>query len=198
MRAAVVHVGSAQSVGAVVTQFVAAGIHHIFIGPDHILFVIGLLLLGGGVVRLLKIVTSFTVAHSITLGLATFGILNPPAALIEPAIALSIACVGVQAFLGGKRRDPRLLLAFCFGLIHGFGFASVLREMVLPRAALGWSLFAFNVGVEMGQACIIAIVAPILATIRLQSQLVAARVVATGAIAVTFAGSFWFFQRIMP
>ena len=189
--------GSTQSIGAVVRQFMAAGIHHIFIGPDHILFVVGLLLLGGSVGRLLKIVTAFTVAHSITLGLATFGLVTPPASLIEPAIALSIVCVGLHAFLGGKRHDPRMLFAFAFGLIHGFGFANVLREMVLPRAALGWSLFAFNGGVEIGQACIVAAVAPLLALVHHRSQLVAARVVATGAIGVTVAGLFWFFQRII-
>ncbi len=192
------HIGSTQSVGAVVRQFLGAGIHHIFIGPDHILFVVGLLLLGGSVGQLLKIITAFTVAHSITLGLATFRILSPPASIIEPAIALSIVFVGVHAFLGKKRYDPRMIFAFGFGLIHGFGFANVLQEMVLPRAALGWSLFAFNGGVEIGQACIVALVAPVLALVHRRSEFVAARVVATGALAVTIAGAFWFFQRIMP
>ena len=191
-------VGTVQGIGAVVGQFVAAGIHHIFIGPDHILFVVGLLLLGGGVGRLLKIITAFTVAHSITLGLATFGILTPPASLIEPAIALSIVFVGIHALLGAKRHDPRLLFAFGFGLIHGFGFANVLQEMVLPRAALGWSLFAFNGGVEIGQACIVAVVAPLLALVHRRSQLAFTRVVTTAAVAVTAAGGFWFFQRILP
>ena len=191
-------VGATQVIGAVVRQFVAAGIHHIFIGPDHILFVVGLLLLSGGVGQLLKIITAFTVAHSITLGLATFGILSPPASLIEPAIALSIVFVGIHALLGANRRDPRMLFAFGFGLIHGFGFANVLQEMVLPRAALGWSLFAFNGGVEIGQACIVAVVAPILAMVHRRSQPAFARIVTTAAVAVTAAGGFWFFQRILP
>ena len=181
--------GSRQSMGAVVRQFVVEGMHHIFIGPDHILFVVGLLLLGGSVGRLLQIVTAFTVAHSITLGLSTFGILNPPAAVVEPAIALSIVFVGVHAFLGKKQHDPRLVFAFCFGLIHGFGFASVLREMVLPRHALGWSLFAFNGGVELGQACIVLAVAPLLALLRQRRAHAADRIFT--------AGAFWFFQRIM-
>lgn len=189
--------GSAQSIGAVVVQFVASGIHHIFIGPDHILFVIGLLLLGGTIGRLFKVITAFTVAHSITLGLATFGILTPPASIIEPVIALSIVFVGVHAFLDRKGRDPRLLFAFAFGLIHGFGFANVLQEMVLPRAALGWSLFAFNVGVEIGQLCIVATVAPLLALIHHCSKAAAARVVSAGALVITVAGAFWFFQRVL-
>ena len=189
--------GSRQAVGSVVRQFVFEGVHHIFIGPDHILFVVGLLLLGGSVGQLLKIVTAFTVAHSITLGLATFGIFNPPAVIIEPAIALSIVFVGIHAFLGKKQRDPRLLFAFCFGLIHGFGFANVLAEMVLPRHALGWSLFAFNGGVEIGQACIVLAVAPLLALLRQRSAHAAERIVTAGALCVTTAGAFWFFQRIM-
>ncbi len=190
-------VGSRQSVGAVVRQFLFEGIHHIFIGPDHILFVVGLLLLGGGLGRLLKIVTAFTIAHSITLGLATFRIVSPPASLIEPAIALSIVFVGVSAFLGNGHRDPRLLFAFCFGLIHGFGFANALQEMMLPRHALGWSLFAFNGGVEIGQACIVLTVAPLLALLRSRNPTFADRVVMAGALCVTTAGAFWFFQRVM-
>ncbi len=134
---------SQQSRWAVFSEFVRQGIHHIFIGPDHILFIIALLLLNGGIKQLLKIVTSFTVAHSITLGLATFRILTPPASLVEPVIALSIVFVGLHALFGQRGRDPRMALAFGFGLIHGFGFASVLQEMVLPRGALGLSLFAF-------------------------------------------------------
>lgn len=186
-----------QGISGVVGQYVKEGIHHIFIGPDHILFVIGLMLLGGSVGRLLKIVTAFTIAHSITLGLATFGILNPPASIVEPVVALSIVFVGIHAFIGKKGNDPRLLFAFCFGLIHGFGFANVLQEMVLPREALGWSLFAFNAGVEIGQACIVLAIVPVLAGLRRWRTTVADGVVASAALFITTAGAFWFFQRVM-
>ncbi len=189
--------GSQQGIARVVRQFVRSGVHHIFIGPDHILFVIGLLLLGGSVGQLLKIITAFTAAHSITLGVATLGLFRPPSSIIEPAIALSIVFVGLHAFLGKKKHDPRLIFAFCFGLIHGFGFASVLQEMVLPRHALGWSLTAFNGGVEIGQACIVLTVAPLLALLRQRSTLASERVISAGALCVTTAGAFWFFQRIM-
>ena len=188
---------SQQSVGAVVLQFVIEGAHHIFIGPDHILFIVGLLLLGGSLGQLLKIVTAFTVAHSITLGLATFRIVSPPASLIEPAIALTIVLVGIHVLLGKRQHDPRLLFAFCFGLVHGFGFANALQQMMLPRDALGWSLFAFNSGVEIGQGCIVLTVAPLLALLHQRSVLAWERVVATGALCVTSAGAFWFFQRVM-
>lgn len=173
------------------------GIHHIFIGPDHILFVVGLMLLGGGVKELLKIVTAFTVAHSITLYLATFRILNPPPEVIEPVIALSIVFVGTHALLGAGSRDLRLIFAFVFGLIHGFGFANVLQEMTLPPQALGWSLFAFNAGVEIGQACIVLAIAQALAYLTRRSPSAAGRVVTAGALCVTTAGAFWFFQRVM-
>lgn len=188
---------AAQSTWAVVRQFVYEGIHHIFIGPDHILFVIGLLLLGGSLTRLTKIVTAFTVAHSITLGLATFGVVNPPASLVEPVIALSIVFVGVHALLGRDKADARMLFAFGFGLVHGFGFASVLAAMALPQHALAWSLFAFNSGVEIGQLCIVAVVAPLLALIRRRSEVAGERTATAVAYGVVLAGAFWFFQRLM-
>lgn len=187
--------GSRQSIGAVIRQFIFEGTHHIFIGPDHILFIVGLLLLGGSLKQLLKIVTAFTIAHSITLALATLNIVNPPARIIEPTIALSIVFVGVHSLTSKGARDPRLLFAFCFGFIHGFGFANALREMALPRYALGWSLFSFNVGVEIGQMCIVLAVSPLLALLRRRSDLVARRVVLVGSLFVILAGTFWFVQR---
>jgi hydrogenase/urease accessory protein HupE len=191
------HPGESQSTASIFGNFLYEGIHHIFIGPDHILFIIGLLLLGGTLKQLIKIVTAFTIAHSVTLGLATFRIVTPPAEIIEPLIAISIVFVGVHALLGRKSRDPRMLFAFGFGLIHGFGFANVLAEMDLPRHALGWSLFAFNAGVEIGQVCIVAVVAPLLALVRRRSEVAGGRLVAALAYAVVLAGGFWFFERVL-
>ena len=195
-------VGSGQSTLQVIREFVAEGIHHIFIGPDHILFIIALLLLGGSLRQLLKIVTAFTVAHSITLGLATFNILTPPSRVIEATIALSIVCVGVHDLLhrndtpDTKGRDYRMAFAFCFGLIHGFGFASVLKELDLPRQALGWSLLSFNVGVELGQMCIVLLVSPLLALLHQKNEKFARNVVTAAALVVIAAGGFWFVQRL--
>src|SRR5262249_31258406 len=154
--------GTRQGVLAVVRKFIPAGIHHILIGPDHILFLVGLLLLGGPIRRLLLVVSAFTVAHSVTLSLAALNIVTPPAGIMEPAIALSIVCVGVDNLMVGRGRDLRAWIAFGFGFIHGFGFASVLREMNLPTRALGWSLFSFNFGVEIGQLLVVATVASLL------------------------------------
>ncbi|HTO90200.1 MAG TPA: HupE/UreJ family protein [Candidatus Sulfotelmatobacter sp.] len=185
-----------QSLWRVLRTFTGAGIHHIFIGPDHVLFVIGLLLLGGGVRRLVKIVTSFTVAHSLTLALATLHVVNPPSRVIEPAIALSIVAVGVENLRARNSGDHRAWIAFAFGLVHGFGFASVLEDFGLPRAALGTALFAFNLGVELGQLTIVLAVAPLLSGIRWRWPRVGARASVWGSVLVTAAGSFWLVQRI--
>lgn len=189
-------VGSRQSAIAVIRRFIPEGIHHILIGPDHILFLVGLLLLGGSPRRLLLVVTSFTVAHSITLSLAALDILTPSPRIIEPAIALSIVYVGFDNLLVKKGRDVRAWIAFCFGFIHGFGFANVLREMDLPHRALGWSLFSFNFGVEVGQLLVVLIVASLLAVIRWRSATAGRYVAVVGSIVVIVAGAFWFTQRM--
>jgi hydrogenase/urease accessory protein HupE len=188
--------GTRQGVTAVIRKFVPAGIHHILIGPDHLLFLIGLLLLGGTVRQLLLVVTSFTLAHSLTLSLAALNIVSPPARIIEPAIALSIVYVGADNLLAAGGRDVRAWIAFAFGFIHGFGFANVLREMDLPRRALGWSLFSFNIGVEIGQLAVVVAVAFLLGMVRARSESAGRRVAFAGSLVVIAAGAFWFVQRV--
>lgn len=188
--------GSRQGVWAVVRKFVPSGVKHILIGPDHLLFLVGLLLLGGTVRQLTLVVSAFTLAHSITLSLAALNLVSPPARLIEPAIALSIVYVGADNLMVRGGRDMRAWIAFGFGFIHGFGFANVLREMDLPRTALGWSLFSFNVGVEIGQLVVVAIVAVALASIRARSEVAGRRIAYVGSIGVIVAGAFWFAQRV--
>jgi hypothetical protein len=190
------YAGNRQGAFAVFRAFTASGIHHIAIGPDHILFIVGLLLLGGSVLRLLGIVSAFTVGHSITLSLAALGLVTPPARVIEPAIALSIVYVGADNLLAAGGRDVRPWIALFFGLVHGFGFASVLREIGLPPRALGISLFSFNLGVEIGQAVIVVIVAALLAAVRTRSPRVAHQVATAGSVVVILAGAYWFIQRI--
>ncbi|MDO8677828.1 MAG: HupE/UreJ family protein [Acidobacteriota bacterium] len=206
--------GTTQGRLAVIRTFVLSGIAHILIGPDHILFLIGLLLLGGTVARLALIVTAFTIGHSITLSLAALDILSPPSRYVEPLIALTIVVVGADNILVlrpfdsrvgrdssahdalAQGSDIRAWLAAVFGLIHGFGFASVLKEFGLPQAALGWSLFAFNLGVEAGQLAIVSVVASALALVRRGSERWAARVALAGSIAVILAGLYWFVERV--
>ena len=181
---------------AVVRKFVQAGIQHILIGPDHLLFLVGLLLLGGSVRRLLLVVTAFTIAHSVTLSVAVLGVLTPPARLIEPAIALSIVYVGLDNLTSRGGRDMRAWIALAFGLIHGFGFASVLRDMDLPARALGWSLFSFNLGVELGQLAVVVGVASLVMALRRASVTAGQRLAWAGSIVVIVAGAFWFVQRV--
>ena len=124
----------------------------------------------------MKIVTAFTLGHSLTLSLAALNVITPPAAVIEPAIALSIVFVGADNLVRGTGRDLRAWVALVFGLVHGFGFANVLREFGLPAEALGWSLFSFNFGVEIGQLAIVLVVATVLALIRKRSDALGYRV----------------------
>jgi hydrogenase/urease accessory protein HupE len=190
------YAGTTQGAFAVVRRFVPAGVHHILIGPDHLLFLVGLLLLGGSIRQLAVIVTGFTIAHSITLSLAALNIVTPPARIIEPAIALSIVYVGADNLLIRGGRDVRAWIAFAFGFIHGFGFANVLREMDLPARALGWSLFSFNVGVEIGQLLVVVAVASAFTALRSRSEAAGRQLAVVGSIIVMAAGAFWFVQRV--
>jgi hydrogenase/urease accessory protein HupE len=195
------YAGTWQGALSVVGVFVPAGVEHILIGPDHVLFLVGLLLLGGTMWRLATIVTAFTIGHSITLSLAALNVVSPPASLVEPAIALSIIFVGadnllVQKDAGPGARDIRAWIAGVFGLVHGFGFASVLKEFGLPATALGWSLFSFNLGVEIGQLLIVFAVALGLRALYRRRPDVTRRVVIAGSVIVILAGGYWFVERV--
>lgn len=195
-REYVYYTGSTQGALAVMGTFIPSGIRHIMIGPDHILFLVGLLLLGGSWMALVKIVTAFTIGHSVTLSLAALNLVTPSAQIIEPAIALSIVFVGADNLVRGTGRDVRAWVAAVFGLVHGFGFANVLREFGLPSEALGWSLFSFNVGVEIGQLAIVVVVATALALVRRRSDVMGYRVAWAGSVVVIAAGTYWFVQRV--
>lgn len=192
------YAAGAAGVLAVLATFVRTGIHHIFIGPDHILFIVGLLLLGGTLGRVLRVATAFTVAHSITLGLAVLGVVRLPGRVIEPLIALSVVYVGFENLRArAGAADWRVRIAFLFGLVHGFGFASVLRDFGLPHGALAWSLLGFNLGVEIGQVCIVLLVVPLLAALRAGWPRVAPRAIAAGSWGIIGTGGFWFVQRLL-
>lgn len=188
--------GTRQGTFAVVRRFIPAGIEHILIGPEHLLFLVGLLLLGGSLRHLVVVVSAFTVAHSITLTFAALNFISPPQRIIEPAIALSIVYAGADNLMVRGGRDMRAWIALAFGLIHGFGYAGVLREIDLPRRALGWSLFSFNVGLEIGQLLVVAAVASALSALRSRHEAAGQRLVFAGSIVVIAAGTFWFIQRV--
>ena len=156
---------------SVAGSYTLLGIEHIGFGIDHLLFVLALLIITNGTVRLLKTVTAFTVAHSITLALATLGFVHVPSKPVEATIALSIVFVASEIL---HRREGRSgiaaqapwIVAFTFGLLHGFGFAGALSEVGLPQNHIPAALFFFNVGVEIGQIAFIAVVLTIIALVR--------------------------------
>jgi len=139
-------------------EFAQLGFLHILPkGLDHILFILGLFLFSSRLRPLLWQVTMFTLAHTVTLGLATAGYIELPARIVEPLIALSIAYVGLENIFSSQLHRHRLILVFAFGLLHGLGFASVLSEFELPQDAFFTSLLSFNVGVELGQLAVITL-----------------------------------------
>jgi hypothetical protein len=149
----------AMGAGETVARFARLGVTHILpLGLDHVLFVAGLALLSPRLGPLLAQVTAFTLAHTLTLALSTYGVVSLPSRLVEPLIALSIVYVGVENALSPRLRTSRLALVFAFGLLHGLGFAGVLAEMGLPDRHRLLALLAFNAGVELGQVAVIALV----------------------------------------
>ena len=145
-----------------VLEFFRLGVEHILEGYDHVLFIVALVLGGGRLRSLLLIITAFTIAHSLTLALATLDVVRPPSWLIEPLIAASIAYVAFENIFMARALSRRWLVSLLFGLVHGFGFAGALVELGLPQSALFSSLLAFNLGVEAGQALIVALLFPAL------------------------------------
>ena len=170
--------------------FLRMGVEHILTGYDHLAFLFGLVVVGGRKRSLLAVVTAFTAAHSITLAVSALGLWSPPAVVIEPAIALSIAYVGVENFFV-RHGEGRWRLTFPFGLVHGFGFAAALRDVALPRGERIGALLAFNVGVEAGQLMVLAVVLPLLAWTRPSRTQVHALSAATALVGVV-----WFVTRI--
>jgi hypothetical protein len=192
------------------TDFVHTGIAHIGVAPaewrtagggwklpagiDHILFVLALLLGGGSIRRLVGVATGFTLGHSVTLALATLGVVRPPSGLIEPLIALSIVIVAAEAM---RSRPPqqRWRVATAFGLIHGFGFARALDGLDLSTLDTIKALFGYNLGVELGQLAIVALAAPLVLAAhghprgRLVTRVLAA--------VILIAGVFWVVQRVL-
>jgi hypothetical protein len=165
MREGRVRVDGASS-GSGWGSFVRLGVEHILTGYDHLLFLLGLMLPGGGALALAKIITAFTLAHSVTLSLAVLDIVVLPERLIEAVIALSIAAVAAENLFRRATVTRRWVVSFGFGLVHGFGFSAALREMGLPAHGLLRSLFGFNLGVELGQVLVVAAALPVLVAIR--------------------------------
>ncbi|MBK6518408.1 MAG: HupE/UreJ family protein [Polyangiaceae bacterium] len=169
------------------------GVEHILFGYDHVLFLLGLVLLGGRMRDFATTITAFTLSHSITLGIMVMGVVAPPATIIEPVIALSIAYVGVENFFV-KDLQRRWRVAFVFGFIHGFGFASAVGDK-LSSERLPLALATFNLGVELGQLALLAVIVPLLVLLRKQAWAQPRGVqIISGAIVVM--GLYWFVERV--
>ncbi|GAB3758133.1 HupE/UreJ family protein [Ramlibacter monticola] len=190
-------------------QYVVEGIWHIWIGFDHILFLVALLLpavlvrqqrawspspsLRAASVDVLKVVTAFTLAHSITLSLAVLGLASLPSRLVESVIAASVVVAALNNLRGTIDRK-RWVMAFVFGLVHGFGFASVLADLGLPQGALALALVGFNLGVEIGQLAIVAAFLPVAYLLR-STSFYRIGVLRFGSLAVALLAAWWFVER---
>lgn len=192
-------------------DYLSRGIHHIWRGTDHVLFVITLLLpsvlvyrkrrwrprerVGSALLEVIEVITGFTVAHSITLALAVLGVISVPSRLVESAIALSIVLMALNNVYPIVSRG-RWGLAFAFGLAHGLGFASVLVDLDLPSGILALALFAFNVGVEIGQLAIVVLVLPMAILLR-HTAFYRIVVLYGGSLVVAALASLWLYQRAL-
>jgi hypothetical protein len=174
-------------------EYFALGVEHILIGIDHLVFLLGLVLVGGRWRSLLAVVTAFTLGHSLSLALATLNIWTPSGGWVEPAIAASIAYVGVENFFVKDAAD-RWRITLPFGFIHGFGFAGALGDIGVPQDNVGLALFLFNLGVEAGQLAVLVVLLPLLALLR-RNSLFRAHGTRAISFAVVLAGVMWFVER---
>ncbi len=175
-------------------EMMVIGVEHIVFGWDHLVFLLGLILVGGTLRQMLIVVTAFTVAHSITLGIMSVGIWAPSGAAVEALIAASIVYVGVENFFV-KSVEGRWRLTFPFGLIHGFGFAGALADIGLPQDRLIPMLVSFNVGVELGQVAILLLVLPLMMQLWKQAWFTNVAVKVINALIIV-AGSYWLIDRV--
>lgn len=177
--------------------YLSAGYQHILpYGFDHILFILCLFLLSPKLKPVLWQATAFTIAHTITLGLAMYHVITPPSTIIEPLIALSIAYVALENIFSSKLRPARIGVVFLFGLVHGLGFATSLAHMGLPKDQYFKCLILFNVGVELGQITIILAAHFILARWFADQPYYRKRIVIPLSICIAVIASYWFFQRL--
>ena len=185
--------------GRAVFSYLFLGIEHLLLGLDHILFVIGLMFFISKPSALIKTITGFTVAHSITLGLSALEVVRLSQAPVEAVIALSILILAVERLRGTTgtiTADHTWIVALAFGLLHGFGFAGALLDIGLPKSGALWALFLFNVGVEVGQLIVVAVALTLLAVIRRTGTEVPRWVVRTPLWGMGTVAGYWVVSRV--
>lgn len=190
--------GATRSRVSLFLDYAALGFTHILPkGLDHILFVVGLYLLSTSWRPLLVQVTAFTIAHSITLALGLYGVIQVAPSIVEPLIALSIVYVAVENLLTSKLQPWRPAVVFAFGLLHGLGFAGILQDVGLPRSEFVTGLIAFNIGVELGQLAVIVLAFLATGLFFRDKPYYRRRIVWPASAAIAAVGLFWMFERIM-
>jgi hydrogenase/urease accessory protein HupE len=190
------YAGSRQGAVAVARRFIPSGLRHILLGPDHLLFLIALLLLGASLRQLTVFAAAFVAGDAAAFLLTVFAVLHPPARIIEPAVALSIVYVGADNLLVRGGRDMRAWIALGFGFIHGFWFANGLREMDLPSRALSWSLLSFDMGLEIAQIFIVLALGSAISALHARSAFAGRRLAYAGSLIAIAGGVYWFVQRV--
>ncbi len=178
------------------------GVDHILSGLDHILFVVGLALLGGAWKSILKVLTAFTIAHSLTLFAASVNLIHGNPRVVEPLIALSIVALAIEGMratkpAADKSEWPRIGIAFGFGLIHGFGFAGGLTELGLQGNQLLTNLLTFSIGIEVGQILILVPTLLLLIALSKLGEVKAQRFSLATSICLGMIGCFWLFERVL-
>ena len=177
--------------------YIKLGFEHIIpLGIDHILFVLSLFLLSPKLKPVLMQATAFTVAHTVTLGLSMYQVINPPSYIVEPIIAISIMYVAMENILSKQLKKTRIGIVFLFGLIHGMGFASVLSELGLPKESFLTSLLMFNVGVELGQISVIVLAYFLLAKFFGDKPYYRKYIVIPVSAAIFLIATYWTIERI--
>ena len=186
-----------KSIIEVIATYIVIGFDHIIPkGLDHILFILGLFLLSSHWRPLFWQVTMFTLAHTITLGMAMNDIISLPANIVEPLIALSIAYVGIENVVAKQLHKSRLLLVFLFGLLHGLGFASVLSDFGMPQDDFVIALISFNVSVEIGQLAVISLAFVILRLAFQDRHKYRQKIIVPGSLMISVVGIYWFLERL--
>lgn len=178
-------------------KYLELGYTHILpLGFDHVLFILCVFFLNTNIKEIIKQATMFTLAHSITLGLAVYGYIQAPPSIIEPIIALSIVFLALENIFFQKVKPWRMIMVFLFGLVHGMGFAGALDDLGMPRYSFATALLSFNIGVELGQLTVIAFMYFVVAKLFSEKTWYRNRIVIPASIAIALVAAYWTVERI--
>lgn len=185
------------STDVVFWKYMLTGFEHIIpLGFDHILFIACVFFLNTDLKKVIIQASMFTLAHSITLGLAMYGIIRPPANIIEPLIALSIVFLAIENITSDKVKPWRLVMVFLFGMVHGMGFAGALSQLGMPQYAFATALISFNVGVELGQLAIILLLYFLVSRMFSKTWWYRRRIVIPASVVIALVALYWTVERI--